>query len=180
MNINTGPIVSLTIGQDWGKLNCDILSDIYDQEKEENPDMEDDTKKYVYKYPINLCQRRRGMYAMEYSSFVIDSIIGFALTFISFFHFFGIKNEYVSYTALIGIISSGIGFIFTFIYVIYNGLVYTNDYYVLDKIELLTEIGIYQSDSDLAYAKLDNEGRYKCIDYDGPENMYSLFAKFKD
>ena len=183
ININTGPIVSLAIGKDWGNLNCDKFSDIYDYVKEEYSDfgidIDEDTKKYQFEYPIKECQRRKGMHAMEYSSFVIDSILGFVLTFISFLHFLGIKNEYIPITALIGISSSGIGFIFTFIYIVYNGLVYTNDYYIL-KIDYDTEMPIFKSDSDMSFAKLDNEGRYKCIDYDTQQNVYSFYAKYKD
>ena len=141
-------------------MNCDLLSDVYDNDKKQYSDMDDDVKKYEYEYPINLCKLRKGMYAMEYSSFVVDAIIGFVLTFISFFHFFGIKNEYVPYTAIIGIISSIIGFIFTFIYIVYNGLVYTKDYYVLAYDDLFLDIGIYKSDRDGSFAKLDNVGRY--------------------
>ena len=180
ININTGPIVTLTIGYSWPDLNCDLLSDEYDNDKKQYPDMDDDVKKYEYEYPINLCKLRKGMYAMEYSSLVVDAIIGFVLTFISFFHFFGIKNEYVPYSAIIGIISSIIGFIFTFIYIVYNGLVYTNDYYVIENVDLFLDIGIYKSDNDGSFAKLDNFGRYRCIDYESPENIYSFFAKYKD
>ena len=180
ININTGPIVSLTIGYSWPALNCDLLSDEYDNDKKQYPDMDDDAKKYGYEYPIKLCKLRKGMYTMEYSSFVVNAIIGFLLTFISSFHFFGIKNEYVPYTAIIGIISSIIGFIFTFIYIVYNGLVYTNDYFVIENVDLFLDIGIYKSDNNGSFAKLDNAGRYRRIDYDSPVNIYSFLAKYKD
>ena len=35
ININTGPIVTLTVGADWGDLNCQMLSDEYDYQLEE-------------------------------------------------------------------------------------------------------------------------------------------------
>ena len=46
ININTGPIITLTIGYSWRDLNCDLLLDEYDNDKKQYPDMDDDVKKY--------------------------------------------------------------------------------------------------------------------------------------
>ena len=180
ININIGPIVSLAIGSDWKNLNCDLLSDEFDEVKKEETDMDDDTENYNYKYPINLCKRRKGMYAMEYTAFIYDITFGFVCSSLGLIHLLGNKLELVQITTLIGIISGILGFCLTFIYIVFNGLVFTNDYYELSQYDLFLSIGIYKRNGNGVFAKLDDYGYYKCLEYDGPENVYALFAKYSD
>ena len=180
ININIGPIVSLAIGSDWKNLNCDLLSDEFDEVKKEETDMDDDTEKYIYKYPINLCKRRKGMYAMEYTAFIYDITFGFVCSSLGLIHLLGNKLELVQKTTLIGIISGILGFCLTFIYIVFNGLVFTNDYYELGQIDLFLSIGVYKRNGNGVFAELDDYGYYKCLDYDRPENVYALFAKYSN
>ena len=180
ININIGPIVSLTLGYDWKYLNCELLSDEYDFDKNDFPSMDDDIKKYYYEIPIEKCKRRKAMYNMEYITFVFNITIGFICGSISLLQFIGEKTELVQKTSIIGIISGIVGFILTFIYIVYNGLIYTSDYVVQGQLDLLFEIGIYKRDSDGAFAELVGSGTYKCLYYDGPENYHELFATYSE
>ena len=82
---------------------------------------------------------------MEYTSFIFDIIIGFVCGLIGLLHLFGLKKDFVSNTGLIGLICGIIGFIFTLVYVIFNGLVYTTVY-------LNNGPAIYKRDGDYAFA----------------------------
>ena len=180
ININIGPIVSLTIGFDWGNLNCEILSDEYDFYKKDIPNMDDDIKKYYYEIPIEKCRRRKAMHNMEYTAFVFDITIGFICGSLSLLQSLGDKTELVPKLAIISFGCGITGFILNFVYIIYNGLVYTTDYYVINEVDYSFEIGIYKRDIDGSFAELVGSGTYKCLYYDGPENYHALFAKYSE
>ena len=86
-------------------------------------------------------------------------------------HLFDLKKDFVSNTGLIGLGCGVVGFVLTFVYVIFNGLVYTKYYD--------TEKPIYKRDSDGAFAELDG-GKYKCLYYDYDKNIHSAYAKYSD
>ena len=56
----------------------------------------------------------------------------------------------------------------TFVYVIFNGLVYTT-----------VDTEYYKMDGDGALAELKGD-KYECFYYDKPENEHSLYAKYSD
>ena len=182
ININTGPIVTLTVGADWGDLNCQMLSDEYDYQLEEEELNAEEEKVYEYLYgdPIDRCHLRIGMYYLEHITFVIDIIIGFICGMLGFVHYLKIELELVPKTGLIGVVCGIIGFILTFIYTVYNGLVYTKDFYVLNTYYLFFEYGVYKRDADGAYAEMVSPGRYKCLFYKDYGDFYSLIAKYSD
>ena len=180
ININIGPIVSLTIGFDWGNLNCEILSDEYDFYKNDIPNMDDDIKKYYYEIPIEKCRRRKAMHNMEYTAFVFDITIGFICGSLSLLQSLGDKTELVPKLAIISFGCGITGFILNFVYIIYNGLVFTTDYYVINDVDYSFEIGIYKRDIDGSFAELVGSGTYKCLYYDGPENYHALFATYSE
>jgi len=178
INLSIGPIVNRTInnnfvrmalkytsGNNGGTLNCAYLSDEYD--KLNNINDKDD--KYVYKWAINECSRRKGLHVMEYMSFIFDIAIGFVCGLLGLLHHFDLKKEFVSKTGLIGLGCGSVGFILTFIYVVYNGIVYTNYY---DSIPLL------KRDSDLAFAEWKGD-HYECYYYDDG-NIHAIYAKYSD
>ena len=180
ININIGPIVSLTIGFDWGNLNCEILSDEYDFYKNDIPNMDDNIKKYYYEIPIEKCRRRKAMHNMEYTAFVFDITIGFICGSLSLLQSLGDKTELVPKLAIISFGCGITGFILNFVYIIYNGLVFTTDYYVINDVDYSFEIGIYKRDIDGSFAELVGSGTYKCLYYDGPENYHELFATYSE
>ena len=109
------------------------------------------------------------MYDMEYTSFIFNMTIGFVCGLLGLFHLFEVKKEFVSKTGLIGLVCGIIGFIFSFVYVILNGLVYTT----VDTDEI-------KRDSDGAFAERIDVGHYKCIYYESPENWHEFRAKYSD
>ena len=173
INLSIGPIVSYTEGSDWGTLNCAKEKDNYDNAKDlakkANTEIPDDAKKYYYKYKIDRCERRKGMHDMEYTAFIFDIVIGFVCGLIGLLHLFELKKEFISNTGLIGLGCGVVGFVLTFVYVIFNGLVYTN-YYTNE----------YKIDGDGAFAELEGN-RYKCLYYDDKAlNIHSFYAKYSD
>ena len=178
INISIGPIISGKVGAydpinlrpDWGTLNCRQLQDNYDKAKKNGP-IDDKEKKYYWDYNINLCNRKKGMYNMEYTSFIFDIVIGFICGLLGLLHHFELKKEFVSKTGIIGLGCGVIGFVLTFTYVILNGIVYTNYY---DDI-------IYKRDGDGVFAEKKGD-HFECLyyDFDEPENEYSLYAKYSD
>ena len=174
INLSVGPIVSGTVKnlylQDWGTLNCKLLRDNYDDDPSTG-----DEKKYGTEWILNECDRKKGMHDMEYTSFIFNMVIGFVSGLLGLLHLFDVKKEFVSKTGLIGLGCGIVGFIFSFVYVILNGLVFTT-----------VDTGITKIDSDRKFAKFvrhgDNTGDpdiFKCI-YFEKGNEHAEIAKFSD
>ena len=85
-------------------------------------------------------------------------------------HIFDVKKDFVSNTGLIGLICGVVGFVLSFVYVIFNGLVYTNYY---------PDNAIYKTDGDGIVAEEDGS-RYKCKYFDEKYNIHALIAKYSD
>ena len=181
INLSVGPIVSYiisyTTGRSWGTLNCAIMSD---RKKDQSPGLTDDQKKYYWQRPIDECNNKKAMHDMEYTAFIFDIVIGFICGLLGLLHFFDLKKDFIPKTGLIGFICGIIGFIFTFVYLILNGLVYTN--YGLYN-SLTGGRSFYSSyikaDSDGAFAEKEGS-KYKLIYFDKKENYYALFTTFSD
>ena len=167
VNLSIGPIISGKFNT-WGTLNCALYKDNYDKEKDDGK--EGDELKYGAKWELEDCQRRKGMYDMEYTSFIFDVAIGFVCGLMGLLHLFKVKEEYISKTGLIGLVCGIVGFILTFVYIILNGLTYTKSY---------PEPEIYKMDGDGAFAKLKND-KFECFYFDKKYNIHSLYAKYSD
>ena len=152
----------------WGTLNCAILSDTYDEYKKGTTD--DETKKYSYEFQINECKRKKAMHDMEYTSFIFDIVIGFVCGLLGLLHLFDLKKDFVVNTGLIGLVCGAVGFVLTFVYVIFNGIVYTNYY---------DNARIYKRDGDGAFAELKGD-KYECFYFDENGNTHALIAKYSD
>ena len=184
INLSIGPIVKKkvsinplgfsngvsTTGNTWGTYNCKLLSDNYDK-YEETHSLSDDDRKYNFEWKINECERKKAMHDMEYTSFILNVIFGFICGLLGLFHLFDIKNEFISKTGLIGVGCGFIGFIFTFIYVVYNGIVYTN--YYDDPVPKRDGGGVYAE-------RISTSDKFKCLYYDEPYNHYSVYATFSE
>lgn len=180
INLSIGPIVSGTlknfVGLDFGTSNCKKAKDDWDNAKDQ-PDANDDLIKYRYEYLYDACQREKGMHDMEYTAFIFDVVIGFICGLLGLLHIFEVKKDFVSNTGLIGLICGAIGFVLTFVYVIFNGLVYTTIYAMKN---INGNLGyIYKRDGDYAIAEKDGDN-YKCLYFDNKYNLLSIFAKFSD
>ena len=168
VNLSIGPIISRKVSN-YGTSNCAYEKDRYDIQKERNPNMDDATKKYSYEWYIKRCDRRKAMSNMEYTSFIFDIVIGFVCSLIGLLHLFEVKKDMISTTGLIGLGCGVVGFVLTFVYVIYNGIVYTNYY----------DEQIYKMDGDGAFAELKGD-KYECFYFDEKGNDFALYAKFSD
>ena len=89
---------------------------------------------------IRKCRNEQAMYNMEHTSIAFNGVIGFICVL---FGLYGLQKELIPKTGIIGIVCGVIGLILTLVYVIYNGVVYTN-YYDDDD--------IYKVDGDGAFA----------------------------
>ena len=183
INISVGPIVSRR--NDWGTLNCAKMSDDYDDRKDISPELTDDQKKYYWQRPIDECKNKKALHDMEYTAFIFDIIIGFICGLLGLLHHFDVKKDFISKTGLIGFICGIIGFILTFVYLILNGLVYTNYGRYTPPTDsrdsLDSEYSKYytKADSDGAFAELEGSN-YKLIYFDKKENYHALYATYSD
>ena len=179
VNLSIGPIINgplgytysnlLQRGYFWGTANCKAISDTYD-DLIDNGRSKDDLK-YNYKWAIDECKRKKGMHDMEYTSFIFDIVIGFVCSLMGLLHLFDLKKDFVSTTGLIGLGCGLVGFVLTFVYVIFNGIVYTSYY---------DDNTIYKTDGDGAFAEKVESGKYECIYFDEKDNDHALIAKYSD
>ena len=166
INFSIGPIVSLSETSSWGVANCAQLKDIYEQDKDDG--VEGDDLKYGSKWNYDECIRMKGMHDMEYTSFIFDIVIGFVCGLLGLLHLFDLKKDFVATTGLISLVCGGVGFVLTFVYVIFNGLIFTN-----------MDTGL-KRDGDNAYAEKDeNTNSFKCLYYDD-KNPHKTYAKISD
>lgn len=178
VNLSIGPVISgkveatqdpviPSIQYDWATANCKYISDKIDDLKDNG--VKDDDLKYNWKWLKDECTREKGMHDMEYTAFIFDIVIGFICGLIGLLHIFEVKKDFVSNTGLIGLICGIVGFVLTFVYVIFNGIVYTT--YGIEYLKV---------DGDSIFAKRVAAGEYKCINFDKKENPRPLFAKYSD
>ena len=104
----------------WGKLNCKFYSDM-----EKNAAHIDDIQKY--KKLKDLCNRKKAMSNLEYSSLVIDVVLGFISAQLGLLLYFKIGGSIDKVSGIFGMIVGIICFILTFIYMCYSGYIFDND-----------------------------------------------------
>lgn len=168
INLSIGPIISGR-AYNFGTDTCASIKDEYDDAKKGPTPLTDEDKKYNYEWRINQCRRRKAMSNMEYTAFIFDIVIGFVCGLLGLLHHFDVKKDLVSKTGLIGLGCGVVGFVLTFVYVIHNGIVYTNYY---DDI-------IYKTNGDGAFAEWKGD-KYECLYFDKKGNQHALIAKFSD
>jgi len=166
INISIGPIVNKKVGTDWGTANCEYWKDQYEEKKTTLSGKE---IKYEEGWKKEECLRKKGMYNMEFTSFIFNICIGFSCGLLAFLHLLEAKKDFIPKTGLIGLICGVVGFVLSFVYVVYNGIVYTKYY----------EDVIYKRDSEGAFAVLNGD-KYICFYHDEPANKHSIIAKFSD
>ena len=127
----------------------------------------------------NDCLRKKAYIGLEYSSFIIDVIFGFVCAILGLLLYSG--NNIGKILGLIGLASGAVGFVLTFVYIIYSGIVFNND--VVDKNYWSTSINPY---SGLALATTSNgavlewkDNKYVCIFYD-KDNKDKLYRKYSN
>ena len=175
INLSVGPIVNKKVGlydstlkSGWGTLNCEYFQDHYEDMRTSQSGKDLKYKEGRYKEE---CLRKKGMYNMEYTSFIFNICIGFSCGLIALLHLMEAKKDFVPKTGLIGLICGVVGFVLSFVYVVYNGIVYTKYYDYGNK--------VYKKDSEGAFAVLNGD-KYICFYHDEPANEHSIIAKYSD
>lgn len=173
INLSLGPCINSTVQnltekEKWALDNCARYEDEYKEAKESDQNMSDKEKDY-YKRTIRKCKNKKAMHNMEYTSCIFNVIISFICILLGIH---GLQKEIIPKTGIIGMACGVVGFILTFVYVIYNGVVSTN-YYPPDPYTT------YKTDGDGAFAKLDGN-KYKCFYFKKKGDKDALYAKYAD
>ena len=175
--INVAPIISKSgiypYFHKWANGNCQKLEDEYkfgkDNHAYDSPVPKAQEKRDKNK--IDECKRHKVMYGLEYSAFVIDVSLGFICSFLSLFHFLEPGKPLEKVSGFIGIFVGIITAVITIIYLVFNGLIFSNE--PVRNIEIL-----YPNKASLKY----NGKKYVFdYDYDKMEDDYDIkYIKYKD
>ena len=193
--ICTGPVITSVVDGSWKNRNCRHYSDqrkYVDDKNLVTGDLKDEYLKHLKKGQ-HLCERQKAMYGLEYASLVSDLFFGVLCSLLSLLHYFGIGKYCEKVTGIIGLACGIIGFILTFIYIIYSGYIFTHDGpgKEYDLYEGLTGVsspighynyysGIYKLDKDRAFAEW-KDTKYECLYYDkDKDDEDSFYAKYND
>ena len=184
---NGCPVSSWTFG--WADEPCSQYSNRYNDLKDEDETnwKSKEDKEYhldLLKEGKNVCLRKKAMIGLEHSAFTIDVIFGFVCALLGVLLYSG--NNVGKIVGLIGLGSGAVGFVLTFIYIIYSGIVFNND--VVDKNYYLSDpdtdpVNPYSKSlpaiqSDGAFMEWKDD-RYVCIFYD-KNNKDKLYQKYSN
>ena len=166
ISICCAPIINGDIinAGNWKTENCKLKEDEYKLDKT-------DTNKKAK----NLCNRQKAMYGLEYSSLIIDVILGFICTILGLLHYFDIAKPFEKISGIIGLATGIIDFILTLVYICYSGYIFTNDITTgFDNYDVV------KLDKEGAFAEWDeSKGQYKWIFYK-ENNPNSIFPTYSD
>ena len=124
------------------------------------------------------CLRKKAYVGLEFSAFIIDVIFSFICAILGLLLYSG--NNIGKIVGLIGLTSGAVGFVLTFVYIIYSGIVFNNDV-----------IGKNYADPDDPYDDLEvatksngavlewKDNKYVCIFYD-KDNKDKLYRKYSN
>ena len=162
INLSIGPMIN-KYNSNWALANCAKLEDEYESDKKDNPNMDDDTKEEK-EIEIRECKNKKAMHNMEYTSCIFNVVISFICILLGIH---GLQKEVIPKTGMIGMGCGVVGFILTFVYVIYNGVVSTN-YYPNPN---------YKTDGKGAFAEFDGN-KYKCFYFKKKGDTDALYAYY--
>ena len=172
--ICSAPIINgdIIAANSWKNNNCKLLEDIYELDKSD-----------ANKKAKNLCNRKKAMYGLEYSSLILDVILGFICTTLGLLHFFDVAKPFEKITGIIGLATGIVGFVMTLVYICYSGYIFTNDSTKgFDSTYRSFTTGRYllKLDKDGAFAEWDSsQSKYKCLFYES-EKPDSIYTKYND
>ena len=167
INLSIGPSINNTTNTNWALLNCEQLEHKLDDLKRDNPDLPEAQISQL-ESSIRMCHNMKAMYNMEFTSFIFNIVIAFVCVLLGLY---GLQKETIPKTGYIGMGCGIVGLILTLVYVIYNGVVYTNYY---------TSSNIYKVDGDGAFAEYDEKnGLFECFYYK-KDDTEAIIAKYSD
>jgi len=197
--LNNAPIINGYVGDGWYDDSCQEFVDLHKYNKDKKyTDIghgvisEEDKTKWLdlLKEGKNKCYRNKAMVGLEYSAFNFNIVFGFTCALLGLFNYLKIGNL-GKIIGIIGLGSGVIGFVLTLVYIIYSGIIFTQD--VIDKefTALGSEYSNVPEDSlhtiklkkirgDGAYVKWDESKKgYVCLYYE-KDNEDSLYLKYSD
>ena len=172
ISICCAPIINGDIinASSWKTNNCKLKEDDYKLNKND-----------VNKKAKNLCNRQKAMYGLEYSSLLIDVILGFICTILGLLHYFDVAKPFEKISGIIGLVTGIVGFVLTLVYICYSGYIFTND--TTNGFDSSYHPGGTNSEPLL---KLDKEGafaewdgnKFKCIFYKAnkPDSSFVTYS----
>ena len=188
--LNNAPIINGLVGENWYKESCQDYVDLHKYNNDVDYTLLNDygvtspEKKKEWldllKEGKNKCYRNKAMIGSEYASFNFNIVFGLTCAILGLLNYLNVANNIKKIIGLIGLASGIIGFVLTFVYIIYSGIIFNND--VVGK-----EFGTYGEQyhkSDLA-TKPDGsfmewkDGKYVCIFYD-KDNKDKLYRKYSN
>ncbi len=104
------------------------MEDDYNFHIENNFYFANETHKKLYKKEIDECKKLNAMKDLEFSSFIIDVVLGFICFFFGLIHYLDQGKPFEKYSGLIGTISGVITAVLTIIYVGYSASILNNQH----------------------------------------------------
>jgi len=172
ISILNAPNINGLLSYNWGALNCERESDLLDYYKNEynNPTEEEQTIIDNQKKVLNECKRDKAMYGLEYASLICDVVLGCFCSILSLLHFLEIGVTFKKYTGILVILTGVVGFVLTFVYIIFSVYIFNNDHMETEK--------LYENG---AYLKLiDNKYVFPFTQDDIDKDPNVIYAKYKD
>ena len=200
--LNNAPIINGYVGSDWYDESCQYYVDLHKYNKDKtvlqlnsHGVIDENTKEDYLNLLIegkNKCYRNKAMIGLEYSAFNFNIVFGFTCALLGLFNYLKIGNI-GKIIGIIGLGSGVIGFVLTLVYIIYSGIIFTQD--VVGK--AFTDLNNIYSNvpthsistptvhlikirADGAFKKWDESKKgYVCLFYE-KDNPDSLYLKYSD
>ena len=191
--LNISPVIHNEVSS-WEDETCDYYADQYSYSKERTLAQiqgsstgvsdEDDKEEYLdlLKEQRDRCYRHKAMEGLEYSSLNINILFGFTCVLLGLFNYLNAGNKIDKIISLIGLVSGIIGFVLTFVYIIYSGIIFTQEVVGKKYTSLTTRYStaIPKANSDGTFLEWDEDKKsYVCIFYE-KDNKDSVYAKYSD
>lgn len=175
ISISVAPVINNLLDNftTWGKLNCELYSDIAEYSSTINTHFENQKLK-------NLCRRQNAMYSLEYAAFIINIFIAAILAQMTLIHYFDKGYGFEKTTGLIGFIGGIITFILMLVYVCFSGYIFTQDvaYKVVSTYEPYGK-AINKLYSNGASTKNNGDGTFVSV-YEKDKSDDAQYVKYKD
>ena len=124
------------------------------------------------------CLKKKAYVGLEYSAFIIDVIFSFICAILGLLLYSG--NNIGKIVGLIGLASGAVGFVLTFVYIIYSGIVFNNDVIgknYADPNDPYDDLEVATKSDGAVLEWKDN--KYVCIFYD-KDNKDKLYRKYSN
>ena len=176
ISICCAPIINgvLTESGSWKTENCKKESDEY-KYKKDHSGTDEDLK--AQKKVLNKCNRHKAMYGLEYSSLILDVVLGFVCVILGLLHYFDVAKPFEKITGIIGLATGVIGFVLTLVYICYSGYIFTKEP-ATTRYDSGFSTYMIKLNGDGAFAERDGN-EYKCLYYKKDKDN-SILAKYSD